>query len=254
MTGGMARRWEVCAWACAQAWRGDGEILASAMGTMPTAAARLARATFGPDLVVSDGGARFVEGTWPVDEPAPGATEGWAPFRSIFDFAASGRRHAMMGASQLDETGQSNISCIGDYRMPTRQLLGVRGVPTNSVNHPVSYWIPRHSPKVFVPRVDVVSGVGHGSDLEGTPALRFASVRLVVTNLAVLDFAEGATTLRVRSVHPWSSLDEVRAQTGFELHAEDSVPVTEAPDDAALHALREQIDPRSTLAREVPDE
>ena len=66
----------------------------------------------------------------------------------------------MMGASQLDRYGNQNISCIGDWARPKSQLLGVRGAPGNTINHPTSYWVPRHSPRVFVERVDMVSGIG----------------------------------------------------------------------------------------------
>ena len=87
--------------------------------------------------------------------------EGWLPYRSVFTVVAAGRRHVMMGAAQLDRFGNQNISCIGDWRLPSVQLLGVRGAPGNTVNHPTSYWIPRHSRRVFVESVDMVCGVGY---------------------------------------------------------------------------------------------
>jgi acyl CoA:acetate/3-ketoacid CoA transferase beta subunit len=247
-----ASRAEVCAWACAQAWRGDGELIASAMGMMPTIAVRLARATFEPDLVVSDGGARFVGGAWAVDEPAPGPVEAWAPYRSVFDYAARGTRHAMMGASQVDRYGQSNIANIGPFRQPTRQLLGVRGAPTNSINHATSYWVPKHSPRVFVPRVDVVSGVGfEPRDDLAESARRFVALRRVVTNLAVLDLCPQERLLRLRSVHPWSTVEDVVAATGFKLVIESDVETTPTPGDEALAVLRTVIDPRGLRDREV---
>ena len=75
--------------------------------------------------------------------------EGWLPYAKVFTMLAAGRRHVMMGATQIDRYGNQNISCIGDWRRPKAQLLGVRGAPGNTVNHPVSYWVPRHSPRVF---------------------------------------------------------------------------------------------------------
>jgi len=250
-----ATKSEVALWACAQAWRGDGEIIASAMGTLPTIAVRWAKATFEPDLVLSDGAAKFVRGIWPIDRPAPGPVEGWAPFRSIFDFAASGKRHAVMGASQFDQYGQSNISAIGpDFRRPERQLLGVRGVPTNTINHRCGYFVPRHSTRVFVPEVDVVSGVGFRSPHADAQATRFTGLSRVVTNLAVLDVDPESNRLRLASVHPWSSVDEVLGATGFELVHADQVPTTEVPGEAELAVLREQIDPRRVRTRELPDD
>ncbi|MBM4575697.1 hypothetical protein GS415_05715 [Rhodococcus hoagii] len=43
-----ATRAEVCAVACAEAYRGNGEVIASAFGTIPAIGVRLARHTFEP--------------------------------------------------------------------------------------------------------------------------------------------------------------------------------------------------------------
>lgn len=137
-------RAEYCVIACAEAWRGDGEVLASPMGLIPSLGARLARRTFAPDLLLTDGEATLVG--------ADGAAEGWLPYRRHLTMVTGGRRHVMMGASQIDRFGNQNISCIGDWAAPTRQLLGVRGAPVNTLNNPVSYWIPRHSPGCSYPR------------------------------------------------------------------------------------------------------
>jgi acyl CoA:acetate/3-ketoacid CoA transferase beta subunit len=121
--------------------------------------------------------------------------------------------------------GQAGAAdCIGDWKRPRAQLLGVRGAPGNAVNHPVSYWIPRHSPRVFVEHVDMVCGVGYD---RGDPGPR--ELRVVVTNLAVLDFATPGRIMRLRSVHPGVGVDEVAAATGFPLAIGDRVPVTRRP-------------------------
>ena len=207
-------RAEVCVVACADAWRGDGEIVASPMGVIPSIGARLARATFAPDLLISDGEASFVAGTWPVGEPAPGPIEGWIPYRAVFDLLWSGKRHVMMSPSQIDRFGNANISAIGDFARPTRQLLGVRGAPGNTVNHPTSYWIPRHLPRTFVAQVDMVSGVGYDSARKaGGAASRYLEIRRVVTNLAVLDFSSADNAMRLASVHPEVTVDDVVRQT-----------------------------------------
>ena len=74
MTAGEATRAEVCVVACAEAWRGDGEILASPMGLIPGLGARLARLTFAPDLLLSDGEAYLLAGR--RDRPPPGRPAG----------------------------------------------------------------------------------------------------------------------------------------------------------------------------------
>jgi acyl CoA:acetate/3-ketoacid CoA transferase beta subunit len=245
-------RAEVCAAACADAWRGDGELVASPIGVLPTIGARLARATFEPDLVLSDGEATLVRGTWAVGEPPPGPVEGWMPFRQVLELAWKGRRHVMMGPSQLDRFGNANISCIGDHARPKVQLLGVRGAPTNTVHHPTSYWVSRHSPRVFVPRVDMVSGVGYDRALAvGPEASRFLDLRRVVSNLAVLDFSAPDHRLTLVSVHPGVSVEEVVEATGFELAIPDDVPESRLPTDEELRLIREVIDPAGKRDGEV---
>ncbi|MEH1126390.1 CoA-transferase subunit beta [Micromonospora sp. CPCC 206061] len=232
-------RAEVCVVACAEAWRGDGEILASPMGVIPRLGAELARHTFAPDLVLSDGEAYLMTGD---------TVEGWLPYRAVFGVVAAGTRHVMMGASQLDRYGNQNISCVGDWARPRSQLLGVRGAPGNTVNHPTSYWVPRHSPRVFVERVDMVCGVGYDR-----PGGRFHEIRVVVTNLAVLDFDTPGRAMRLRSVHPGVSVSDVVAATGFPLVATDGgVPETRLPTAAELALIRDRLDPDKRREREVP--
>jgi acyl CoA:acetate/3-ketoacid CoA transferase beta subunit len=222
-----ATRAEVCVVACAEAWRGDGAILASPMGLIPSLGARLARLTFAPDLLLTDGEAYLVD--------ADGGVEGWLPYAKVFTLLAAGRRHAMMGAAQIDRFGNQNISAIGDWKRPRAQLLGVRGAPGNTVNHPVSYWIPRHSPRVFTSHVDMVCGVGYDRGAR--------ELRVVVTNLAVLDFGTPARAMRLRSVHPGVQVAEVAAATGFPLAVPDEVPVTRHPTAAELDLIRGRLDP-----------
>ena len=246
-------RAEVCIAACADAWRGDGEILASPMLTVPTIAARTARATFEPDLLLSDGESRLYTGTWAIGETPPAdRVEGYVPFRRIFDILWSGKRHVMMSPSQVDRFGNANISALGDFARPTRQLLGVRGAPGNTVNHATSYWLPRHSSRVFVERVDMVAGVGYdraravGGDVE-----RDVDIRRVVTNLAVLDFAGPDRAMRLASVHPGVTVDEVVAATGFALEIPDDVPSSRLPSAEELRVIRELVDPRGLRDKEV---
>ncbi|HEY8534232.1 MAG TPA: CoA-transferase [Micromonospora sp.] len=245
-------RAEVCVVACAEAFRDNGEVLASAFGIIPTIGVRLARQTFAPDLMISDGEAYLVRGAWPVGERATGAIEAWAPFRTVFDLVWHGKRHVMMIPSQVDRYGNTNISAIGDYRRPTVQLLGVRGAPGNSVCHPTSYWVPKHSTRVFVPKVDMVSGVGNDRAAQAGPgASRYHDLRRVVTNLAVFDFHPEHGTLRLASVHPGVTVEEVQAATGFPLDVDGEVPQTRLPTPEELRLIREVLDPRGLRDREV---
>jgi len=185
------------------------------------------------------------------DGPEP-VVEGWMPYRSVFDNLWGGRRHVMMGATQIDRYGNQNIACIGDYAKPKAQLLGMRGAPGNTINHPTSYWVPNHSVKVFVEKVDVVTGIGYDRARElGPVTARFHEIRRVVSNLAVFDFETPDQRMRLRSVHPGVPVSEVVEQTGFELVIPDDVPTSREPSDEELRLLRTAIDPGGLGAGEV---
>ncbi|MFN8035524.1 MAG: CoA-transferase [Acidimicrobiia bacterium] len=253
MTGAGVTRAEVCVVAVADCFRGDGEILANPIGTIPMIGGRLARESFEPALVMTDGEATLVENAMPVGvRDAEKVVGAWNPYRKMFDIVWSGRRHVMMGASQIDPYGNQNFSFIGTPDAVKSQLLGFRGAPGNTINNVTSYWIPTHSPKVFVPQVDVVCGVGYDRAATLGAAGRFHALRHVVTNLGVLDFETPDHRMRVRSTHPGVSVDEIVAATGFELVVPDDVPESRLPTDAELQLVREVIDPNGLREQEVP--
>ncbi|MFG2024462.1 CoA-transferase subunit beta [Streptomyces sp. NPDC048825] len=237
-------RAEYCVIACAEAWRDNGEVLASPMGAVPSVGARLARLTFAPDLLLTDGEAMLVG--------PDGTVEGWLPYRQHLTMVTGGRRHVMMGASQIDRFGNQNISCIGDWKRPARQLLGVRGAPVNTLNNPVSYWVPRHSTRVFVEKVDMVCGVGYDSAAAAGPtASRYHRIPRVVSNLGVFDFATPDRSMRLASLHPGVTVEEVREATGFGLTVPEDVPYTREPATEELELIREVLDPQGLRNREV---
>jgi acyl CoA:acetate/3-ketoacid CoA transferase beta subunit len=246
-------RAEFCVIACADAWIDAGEVMVSPFGTIPALGARLAKRTFSPDIVLTDGEAALMVGA-PALSVKPGelVREAAMPYRSVFDVVWSGRRHIMMMASQIDRTGNQNISAIGPHAHPKVQLVGVRGAPGNSVNHPTSYWVPDHSVRTFVEQVDVVCGVGFArAAAAGAGASRFCDIRRVVSNLGVFDFETPERTMRLRSFHPGTTVDEIVAATGFALTIADDVTETRLPSPAELDLLREELDPRSLRDREL---
>jgi len=242
---------EICVAAVADTFRGDGEIFASGMGNIPSLGARLARATFEPDLLVSDGEAFFVANDLPLGGTDK-EVEGWVPFRTVFDILWSGRRHVVMGASQIDAYGNQNIANIGPWEKPKAQLLGVRGAPGNTINHTTSYFIGNHTSRAFVEKVDTVSGIGYDRAAElGEWVKAHHEIRRVVTNLAVMDFETPDHRMRLRSVHPGVDLEQVVEATGFELVIDDTLTESRLPTDEELRLIREVIDPNDTRKSEV---
>jgi acyl CoA:acetate/3-ketoacid CoA transferase beta subunit len=247
-------RADVCAVAVADCFRGDGEILANPIGTIPMIGGRLARATFEPDLLMTDGEAALIANDEPFEWPDGKVYEMWNPYRAMFDIVWSGKRHVMMGATQVDRYGNQNIAAIGPYAQPKVQLLGYRGAPGNTINNTTSYWVPSQSAKVFVEAVDVVTGIGYDRAAAlGPEAARFHEIRRVVSNLAVYDFETPDHRMRLRSLHPGVTVDEVVAATDFELVIPDDVGTSRLPTPEELELLDTVIDPRGTRYREVPD-
>ncbi len=247
-----ATRADICVLAIAECFRDDGEVLVSAMGTMPSLGARLAKATFEPNLLMTDGFNLLLRHALPLGaKPTDEDIEGWMPFGSVFDTLWWGRRHVMMGASQIDQFGNQNIACIGPWRHPKAQLLGVRGAPGNTINHTTSYWVPNHDARVFVPSVDMVSGVGYdrAASLDAASS-RFHEIRRVVSNLGVFDFNTPDHRMRLVSIHPGVEVDRVLANTGFELVVPDRLDTTPVPTPDQLSALRE-LDPQGHAQKEL---
>lgn len=238
--------------AASDAWKDDGEVLATGIGIVPRLAASISMLSSNPDLMMTDSEA------WLVREPVPiGARngyeikrEGWMGFTRIFDNVWSGKRHAMVGPTQVDRFGQANISMIGThYQKPRAMMLGVRGFPGNSISHANSFFVPHHSTKVFVPgEVDMVASAGYNpARLARGWTLADVDLRLIFTNLAVLDFGGPGHQVRLRSVHPGITVAQVQEATGFELCIPPDVPETAAPTDAQL-ALLARLDPHNLRA------
>jgi acyl CoA:acetate/3-ketoacid CoA transferase beta subunit len=245
----VSTRAEVCVVACAEIFRDAGEIMISPMTTVVSIGARLARLTFSPDILLTDGEARLL-----ADTPAlgdTGATEGWMPFGRVFETLAWGRRHVVMGANQVDRYGNQNLSAFGPLQHPTRQMFGVRGAPGNTVNHATSYWVGNHSKRVFCETVDVVSGIGYDKVDSSNPAFRFVNIYQVVSNLGVFDFSGPGHTMRALSLHPGVSPDDVREATSFNVHGLDEAGTSRLPSEDELRLIRDVIDPKALRDKEV---
>ena len=236
---------EIWITAIADGFRGDGEILCNPIGNVPVIAGRLAKATFESAMVMTDTVSVLAANTIPVGDPDPERlVESWMPYRDLFDIVWSGRRHIVMGASQIDSHGNQNFAAIGDWKKPKVQLLGLRGAPGNLVNNTTSYWIPNHSTRSFVQKVDVVSGPGYDrvSKLSGWIQSNY-EIRQVVSNLGVLNFSNQEKRMQLVSCHPNVKVEEIIAATGFELLVPDEVEETRMPTEEELKLIREVIDP-----------
>ena len=139
-----------------------------------------------------------------------------------------------VGGMQIDREGSTNLIGLKgpDGRLAVRGPGSIGTTSIGTLAREVILFSPEHTPRRFVETVDFVSVPGWqrraAAGLAGGP-------RLCVTSKAVMDFEAGR--MRLRSVHPGSSVDEVVAATGFELRVADGIPMTPAPTNAERAAL-----------------
>jgi glutaconate CoA-transferase, subunit B len=237
--------------AAAEAWRGNGEVLASGIGVVPRLGAGLAKLTHTPELLMTDSEAYLVEDPIPLGPRGDWQPRfsGYMPFERVFDCLWAGRRHVMISPVQIDRFGQANLSAIGPAARPKAMMLGVRGLPGNSINHMNSMFIAAHSKRVFVENeVDIVGGAGYNNERWPHGVRRdFVCLERIVTDLCVMDFAGVDRAIRVRSLHPGISFEQVQAATGFSLEHPAVLDVTAAPTSAQLEVIR-RLDPHGQRA------
>ncbi len=227
------------------------EVFATLIGTLPKLAGYLARDTFLPGMMMSDGVYYLAAEPVPLGPRGDYETqrEGHIGYERVFTIVAKGDRHAFVGPVQVDKFGQMNLSCIGDYAAPKVTMLGVRGLPGNTVNNRTSMFFASHNKRALVAgEVDMVSGAGY--NLARYPDGRYPvglDHRQIITNLCVLDFEGPDHAIRVRSLHPGVSFEEVQDNTGFDLVRPDTIAETNAPTPEQL-AIIAKYDPHNMRA------
>jgi len=242
----------------------DGDEVCNGMASfIPVAAIMLARETHAPGVVWLAGAA----GVDPRPDRVPASTLEAPLWRDsvmyleqygdFWHYAQNGKNLGIfcVGAAQLDMYGNANNSIIGDdYHRPKVRLPGTAGLgDMGSLGKKLFYWNPNHSPRSIVEKVDFRSAAGYlgGGDERAQLGLA-GGPELVVTNLAVLDFHPDSKRMRLCSVHPGTTVEDVQAATGFELLLpEGEVPETVAPTAEQVRLLREVIDPDGMCKREA---
>lgn len=242
---------ELCVCAAAEAFRGEGETMVTSIGLIPRLAASLAKSTFAPGLMMTEGEAYLVSEPVPVGPRGDyrPKIEGLMTYERVFDIIYRGLRHAMVTPVQVDRYGQMNISVIGDYARPKAALLGVRGYPGNTVNNANSMFVPSHDRRTFVAgEVDMVAGAGYNpARWPGGRRPEYLDLRLIVSNLAVMDFQGAGNAIRVISLHPGVTFEEVQDNTGFALEQTKRLGETAAPTALQLGVL-DRLDPHNLRA------
>ncbi|MFQ6107108.1 MAG: CoA-transferase subunit beta [Thermoplasmata archaeon] len=221
----------------------DGEVaIMGAFSAIPMLASRLAQMTHAPNLTYIAGGSGAVN---PLLKPLVASScddrllraEAVLPLSDVIDFEARTEIDIFFaGGLQIDARGNCNLIGVGmpdeiKFRGP-----GSVGLPFLSRARRYAIYAMNHSTRTFVEEVDFVSGPGFAESKDfpgGGPSI-------VVTPICVMAFAEEG--VRLVSVHPGVSADDVVKNTGFELQMPGETPETEIPTGEELELMRE-IDP-----------
>ncbi len=207
----------------------DGMVCFVGIG-LPSLAANLARRTHAPGcvLIYESGtiGSKPVELPLSIGDGELAETaDAVVSVPEMFAYWLQGGRIdvGFLAAAQIDRHGNLNSTVIGPYDKPLVRLPGGGGAPEIATGVRDVFVMLRHSRRTFASALDFTTSVGD-------------NVRVVVTDLGVLEPAAGELTLV--AVHPGADVDAARAATGWELRVSDDVRVTEPPTDAELRALR----------------
>jgi len=155
--------------------------------------------------------------------------------------------------AQIDQYGNTNNICIGDWDKPKIRLPGAAGILDFSMFYARGSFLytPRHDNRTFVPteKLDFISGVGFP---DGKISICGGSgPQCVITNLAYLDFDDTTRRMRIKSIHPGVDIETVKKSTGFELVIPESLKETIPPKKKEIELLREEVDPLNIRKLEV---
>jgi glutaconate CoA-transferase subunit B len=250
---------ELMATAISKELRDDDFAAVGTSAQIPICAMRLAQRTHAPNLWFLYGGSGAINSKaralveMAADFRNLEGAEYRAPLSDVLDFELSGRFTLLfLGGMQVDQYGNMNMVGIGPYDRQIARGPGTVGLAFNACVQRVLIYLGHHNPRLFVKKVDFMSGRGHSGPEELAkyrPAWAKGPV-CVVTPLAVMDFETPDRRMRLRSVHPGHTVEQVQAQTGFELAITGPVPQTEAPSAEELRIIRE-IDSSGVLRKTV---
>ncbi len=230
----------------------DGDVVFVGVG-LPNLACNLARRTHAPNLVmIYEAG---VIGAQPARLPLsigdPTLVSGALSVCSMYDIFAFYLQRGyvdvgFLGGAQIDRYGNINATVIGDYQQPKVRLPGSGGSMEIAAWANRCYVLTPHEKRRFPEVVDFRTSAGFlGGRAERDAAhLRGAGPQVIVTDLGILEPDETGE-LVLTALHPGATVEQARANTGWELKAVAQPRITEPPGEAELRILREELDPES---------
>lgn len=158
--------------------------------------------------------------------------------------------YGFLGGAQIDMHGNLNSSFIGDPAKPKVRLPGTGGA--NDIASLASKILVsmHHEKKRFVEHVDFVTAPGYlnGGDSRKKAGLTAGGPYKVITHLGIFGFDQHSKRMRLETLHPGATVEEVKERTGFEMLFPAKIEYTKAPTDEELRVLR-KLDPNQIYTR-----
>jgi glutaconate CoA-transferase subunit B len=221
---------------------------------LPNIAVNLAQRTVAPDieLVYEAGvfGARPARLPLSIGDPTivTGATAATSMFE-LFAFYLQGGLIdvGFLGAAQIDRFGNINTTVIGDYDAPTTRLPGSGGACEIAINARHVFVIMRQSRRSFVERIDFRTSPGNPGGPDDVRTRRDQGwlgrgPSVVVTDLGIYRFPDDGE-MRLESLHPGATLEQVRDTIGWNVNVSPAVATTPPPTERELQLIRVELDP-----------
>jgi glutaconate CoA-transferase subunit B len=158
---------------------------------------------------------------------------------------------AFLGGAQIDRFGNLNTTVIGDYEHPTVRLPGSGGACEIAIHAKQILVIMRQAPRSFVAELDFRTSPGHSGDPAHDAARGWtgSGPTNVVTDLGTYTFDDATGEMTLVTLHPGVTLEDVRANMGWDPRVADALGETPAPSDEELRLLREVLDPQGISTR-----
>jgi glutaconate CoA-transferase subunit B len=153
-----------------------------------------------------------------------------------------------LGAAQIDRFGNINTTVIGEYAAPRTRLPGSGGACEIAINARQVFVIMRQSARSFVETIDFRTSPGNLGGAEQAERIRRQGGWLgrgpsvVVTDLGIYHFDETGE-MRLDSLHPGATLEDVRGSIGWDVKVADALAATPPPTAEELRLVREELDP-----------
>jgi glutaconate CoA-transferase subunit B len=154
---------------------------------------------------------------------------------------------ALLGGAQIDRYGNLNSTVIGAYAKPKTRLPGSGGACEIATNAQRTFMIMRLKRRAFVDKLDFLTSPGHltGGDSRARLGLPGGGPELVITDKAILNFANGEREMQLTALYPGVTRENVQAEVGWPLRVAEIIEETAAPTSEELRLIREEVDPHA---------